>query len=47
LPTPETLKADVLGSAVIGVVLVATVLTLEVPAVAVVVVGEPTGRTPL
>jgi hypothetical protein len=47
LGTPEIPKAVVLESVVVGVVPVATVLTLEVLAVAVVVVGTPTGRTPL
>jgi hypothetical protein len=40
LGTAEILKTDVLGSVVVGVVLVATIQTLELLAVAVVVVGK-------
>jgi hypothetical protein len=41
LPTTEILQTDVLGSVVVRVVLVPTLLTLERLLVAIVVVGNP------
>jgi hypothetical protein len=47
LPTTEILQTDVLGSVVVGVVLIPALLTLERLPVTVIVVGKPTRRAPL
>jgi hypothetical protein len=47
LPTTGILQTDILRGAVIGVVLIATLLTLERLLVAIVVVGKPTRRATL
>lgn len=46
-PDPGELKPDVLRSVVVDVALVATNQTLKVLSIAVVVVGKPTGQTPI
>jgi len=47
LPATEILQTDVLGSVVVRVVLIPTLLTLERLPITVIIVSKPTRRTPL